>query len=66
MQKTFSFLAVAAVLGLAGCSQGSDIDRALVGGAAGCILGEFIDDGECLVGAAVGAGAGALADDINY
>lgn len=66
MQKTFSFLAVAATLGLAACSQGSDIDRALVGGAAGCILGEIIDDGECLVGAAVGAGAGALADDINY
>lgn len=66
MQKNLSFLAVAAIFGLSACSQGTDLERAMVGGAAGCVVGELIDNGECLVGAAVGAGAGALADDIAY
>ena len=64
MQKKISFLALAALIGLAACSQGSDLERALIGAGAGCIAGEIIDDGECLVGAAVGGAAGALADDI--
>lgn len=66
MQKKLPYLAIFAVLGLTACSQGTDMERALVGGAAGCVVGELIDDGECLVGAAVGAGAGALADDVSY
>jgi len=66
MQKNLSFIAIATILGLSACSQGTDIERAMVGGAAGCVVGELIDNGECLVGAAIGAGAGALADDINY
>jgi len=64
MQNNISFLALAALIGLAACSQGSDLERALIGAGAGCIAGEIIDDGECLVGAAVGGAAGALADDI--
>lgn len=66
MQKTLSLVAILATLGLAACSQGTDLERAMVGGAAGCVAGELIDDGECLVGAAIGAGAGALADDFNF
>ncbi|MDJ0638705.1 MAG: hypothetical protein QNJ20_07720 [Paracoccaceae bacterium] len=65
MQNTLSIAALLAVFGLAACSQGTDLERAVVGGAAGCLVGEAIDDGECLVGAAIGAGAGALADDVN-
>lgn len=66
MQNSLPFLAILATLGLSACSQGTDLERAMVGGAAGCVVGELIDNGECLVGAAVGAGAGALADDINF
>ena len=64
MQKTKSFILIAAILGLAACSQGTDLERAAIGGAAGCLVGEIIDDGECLTGAVVGAAGGALADDI--
>ncbi len=65
MQKQLSLLAIAAILGLSACSQGTDLERALIGAGAGCLAGEIIDDGECLVGAAVGGAAGALADDVN-
>lgn len=65
MQFKLSILAIAAILGLSACSQGTDLERALIGAGAGCLAGEIIDDGECLVGAAVGGAAGALADDVN-
>ena len=58
------FFIVAAILGLAACDQGSDLERAIIGGVAGCAAGELLEDGECISGAAVGAAAGALADDI--
>ncbi len=64
MQKTLSFAIIAALIALAGCSQGSDLERAAVGGAAGCLIGEILEDGKCLTGAAVGAAGGALANDI--
>lgn len=64
MQKKLPFVLIATLLGLASCSQGSDLERALVGGAAGCLIGEIIDEGECVTGAVVGAAGGALADDI--
>ena len=64
MQKNIPFIIVAALLGLAGCSQGTDLERAAVGGLAGCLVGEAIDNGECFTGAVVGAAGGALADDI--
>ncbi len=66
MQKKLSLLAVLAMLGLAACSQGTDLERALIGAGAGCLAGEIVDDGECLVGAAIGGAAGALSDDVNY
>ncbi len=64
MQKKLPFITIAALIGLAACDQGTDLERAAVGGAAGCLVGEIIDDGECLTGAVVGAAGGALADDI--
>ena len=63
MEKKLSFI-VAAVLALAGCNSGSDLERALIGGAIGCAAGEIYEDGECITGAAIGATAGALANDI--
>ncbi|MEM6386962.1 MAG: hypothetical protein AAF718_12090 [Pseudomonadota bacterium] len=66
MQTKLPILAIAALLGLSACSQGTDLERALIGAGAGCIAGELIDNGECLVGAAVGGAAGALSDDFNY
>ena len=64
MQKTSAILVIASALGLAACDQGSDLDRAIIGGAIGCAVGEVYQDGECIAGAAVGAAAGALANDI--
>ncbi len=64
MDKKLAVIAVAALLGLAACNTGSDLERAVVGGAAGCLVGDFIEEGECLTGAAIGAAGGALANDI--
>lgn len=64
MQKKLSFLFAAAILGLAGCNEGTDLERAVVGAAIGCAAGEVLQDGKCVTGAAVGAAAGALANDI--
>lgn len=64
MQKYLSLAVITAFLGLGACSQGTDLERAAVGGIAGCLVGDFIEEGECLTGAAVGAAGGALVDDI--
>lgn len=63
MQKTTPIALFAAILGLSACSQGTDIERAAVGGLAGCVLADAIDEGECIPGALLGGVAGALADD---
>ena len=62
--RKIGILAVFATLGLTACDQGSDLERAAVFGAAGCAVGEIYEDGNCIKGAAIGAAAGALADDI--
>ena len=64
MQKKLSIVILAAVLGLSACSQGSDLERAAVGGLAGCVLGDALDEGSCIKGGILGAGLGALANDI--
>ena len=64
MEKKLGFVVIAAIFGLSACSQGSDIDRAIIGGLVGCAAGEIYEDGECLSGAAIGAAAGALSDNI--
>ena len=66
MQKKFSLIFVAAVLGLSACSQGTDVERAAVGGLAGCMVGDALDEGSCIKGGILGAGLGALADDFNF
>jgi hypothetical protein len=66
MQKKFSFALIAAVLGLSACSQGTDVERAAVGGLAGCVIGDAIDEGSCIKGGILGAAAGALADDVSF
>lgn len=63
MYKKLSLVAVFAIFGLSACSQGTDLERAAVGGLAGCLVGDALDEGKCLTGALLGAGAGALADD---
>ena len=64
MQKKLPFLFFAAMLGLSACNEGSDLERALLFGALGCAVGEIIEDGKCVTGAAIGAAGGALADDV--
>lgn len=51
------------VLSLAGCLR-TDGERAIAGGAAGAVAADVLDINP-LLGAAVGAGAGALCDDLN-
>ena len=65
MQNKLKFVLIAAAFGISACSQGTDMERAAVGGVAGCLVGDFLDEGSCLKGALLGAGAGALSDDIN-
>jgi len=64
MQRKLPFLLFAAMLGLAACNEGSDLERAILGAAIGCAAGEILSDGKCIAGAGVGAAAGALADDV--
>ena len=65
MQKKLSLALIAAILGLSACSQGSDLERAAVGGLAGCVVGDAISEGSCIKGGILGAGLGALSDDFN-
>lgn len=65
MHQKISFLLIAATFGLSACSQGTDVERAAVGGLAGCVVGDIVDEGSCIKGGILGAAAGALADDIN-
>ena len=50
---------------LAGCVTTQDAQRAVLGAIIGCAVGEIIEDGKCITGAAVGAAGGALADDVG-
>lgn len=64
MQKITSFALFAAIVGLAACDEiDSDLERAAVGAAIGCVAGEVIVDGHCVEGAVIGGAAGALSDD---
>lgn len=62
--------AVLFALGLAGCTQNinpTDIDRAAIGAAAGATIAHVADKDESDVykGAAIGAAAGALCNDVR-
>ncbi len=65
MQKITPFALFAAVVGLSACDEiDSDLERAAVGAAIGCVAGEVVVDGRCVEGAVIGGAAGALSDDI--
>ncbi|UWQ16119.1 hypothetical protein [Jannaschia sp. M317] len=64
MYRTFALPALALVTLLSACNGGSDFERAAVGAVIGCAVGEIVDDGKCVTGAAIGAAGGALANDI--
>ena len=72
MQTKLSLVAIMAVFTLSACgggslgSRGTDLERAAIGGLAGCVAGDLIDEGKCITGAILGAGAGALVDDLGY
>ena len=58
-------------LGLAGCTQNinpTDVDRAAIGAAAGATIAHIADKDESDVykGAAIGAAAGALCNDVRF
>ncbi|WP_299816957.1 hypothetical protein [uncultured Jannaschia sp.] len=63
MHRKFIIPALALVAGLSACQQGSDFERAAIGGAVGCAAGEILSDGDCLAGGAIGAAGGALSND---
>lgn len=63
MRKTISFFAVVAVLGLAACGD-SDLERGVSGAAIGAVGAKALD-GDVVTGAAVGAAAGVLCDDLT-
>ncbi|MEM9342901.1 MAG: hypothetical protein AAGA87_07630 [Pseudomonadota bacterium] len=63
MRKALSFIAVAAVLGVSACGS-NDLER----GATGALIGgglALATDNDPLTGAAVGATAGVLCDDLT-
>ena len=62
MQKKYSFLAL---IGLGACDEiNTDLERAAVGAAAGCIAGEVLVNGRCVEGAIIGGAGGAIIDDL--
>ena len=63
MSKTLAVLAVAAVMGLAGCGD-SDLERGLTGAAIGGVAANALG-GDAVTGAVVGGAAGALCDDVG-
>ncbi len=69
MHRKFIIPALVLIAGLSACQQGggdynrgNDLQRAAIGGVIGCAIGEIIDDGKCVTGAAIGAAGGALSN----
>ncbi len=63
MQRT-TFSAIILLAGLAACDEiDSDLERAAVGAAVGCVAGEVLVDGQCVEGAVVGGAIGAVSDE---
>lgn len=60
--RSFHLLAaLVSTIGLSACDAAdSDLERAIVGGAIGCAVGQVLVDGRCVEGAVVGAGVGVL------
>ena len=65
MRKISAFAVFTAVLGVAACDEiDSDLERAAVGAAIGCVAGEVLVDGNCIPGAVIGGAGGLLVDDL--
>lgn len=63
MQRTLPFVLFGAFFALSACNQlNSDLERAAVGAAIGCVAGEVLVDGRCVEGAVIGGATGALSD----
>ena len=63
MRKTGTLIAVVAVLGLAACGD-TDLERGVSGAAVGAVAASAVN-GNVVTGAAVGAAAGVLCDDLT-
>lgn len=65
MRKSTPLALILALTGLAACDRiDTDLERAAVGAAAGCVAGEVLVNGRCVEGAIIGGAAGALSNDI--
>ena len=63
--RKFTPIALCAAIGLAACDEiNSDIERAAVGAAVGCVAGEVLVDGRCVEGAVIGGAVGVVSDDL--
>lgn len=70
MSRVFAIAAIVSATALAGCTQNirpTDLDRAIIGGAAGYTVQTVRGKGggDRLRGAAIGAAAGTLCDDVH-
>ncbi|MDS9468433.1 hypothetical protein RGQ15_12730 [Paracoccus sp. MBLB3053] len=67
MSKKIILVLGLGLMGLAGCTQGinpTDTDRALIGAGAGAVIADLAGE-SVLGGAAAGAAAGALCNDVK-
>ncbi|MBD9525335.1 MULTISPECIES: hypothetical protein [Paracoccus] len=67
MSKKFALVLGLGLMGLAGCTQGinpTDTDRALIGAGTGALIAD-LSGHNVLGGAAAGAAAGALCNDVK-
>ena len=61
MHKSKPFILFAALVGLTACDEvNSDLERAAVGAAIGCVAGEVLVNGKCVEGAVVGGAVGVV------
>jgi len=63
MHRKLFALALAALIGLAGCID-TDLERGLAGAAAGALLADAVG-GNAFTGALIGGAAGATCDDLG-
>lgn len=62
MRRLVALIVASSTFGLSGCVADTTLDRAVVGAAIGCAVGEVLVDGRCVEGAIVGAGVGVLTE----
>lgn len=61
MRKVTAIASLVGVLTVAACDEfDSDLERAAIGAAVGCLAGEVLVNGRCVEGAVVGGAAGVI------